>query len=219
MVKHMHKFVFLYFLFFLLVFSYLNIRVDAEEDRNIVFIDPGHGGLDGGCNFKDLVEKDINLKIALKLKSNLEEAGYDVLMTRSGDVHLCKDKFSKKEDLNTRIDLINNSNADMFISIHTNSFVKEQYYGAQVFYNGHNPHNLLIASKVQSYLSTFTKTNRIHKNLDNIMVLRKINKVGCLIETGFISNPNEYELFQSDAYLQQLANCIMYGVNDYFQVV
>ena len=215
----MHKFVFLYFLFFLLIFSYLNIKVDAEEDRNVVFIDPGHGGLDGGCNFKDLVEKDINLKIALKLKSNLEDAGYDVLMTRSADVHLCKDKFSKKEDLNTRIELINNSNADMFISIHTNSFIKEQYYGAQVFYNGHNPNNLLIASKVQSYLSTFTKTNRIHKNLDNIMVLRKINKVGCLIETGFISNPNEYELFQSDAYLQQLANSIMYGIDDYFQVV
>ena len=163
--------------------------------------------------------KDINLKIALRLKSILEEAGYDVLMTRSGDVHLCKDKFSKKEDLNTRIELINNSNADMFISIHTNSFIKEQYYGAQVFYNGHNPKNLLIASKIQGYLSSFTKTNRIHKNLDNIMILRKINKVGCLIETGFISNPNEYELFQNEAYLSQIANCIMYGIEDYFQVV
>ena len=119
----MHKFVFLYFLVFLLVFSYLNIRVDAEEDKNIVFIDPGHGGLDGGCNFKDLVEKDINLKIAIKLKNILEENGYTVLMTRSADIHLCQGKFSKKEDLITRIDLINNSNADMFVSIHTNSFV------------------------------------------------------------------------------------------------
>lgn len=189
------------------------------EDRNVIFIDPGHGGMDGGCNFKVLVEKDINLKIALKLKSNLEEAGYDVLMTRSGDVHLCKDKFSKKEDLNTRIDLINNSNADLFISIHTNSFVKEQYYGAQVFYNGNNHNNLLIASKVQEYLSIFTKTNRVHKNLDNIMILRKINKPGCLIESGFISNPNEYELFQKEEYLQQLANTIMYGIDEYFAVI
>ena len=215
----MHKFVFLYFLVFLLVFSYLNIRVDAEEDKNVVFIDPWHGGLDGGCNFKDLVEKDINLKIALKLKNNLEEAGYVVLMTRSADIHLCKDKFSKKEDLITRIDLINKSDADLFISIHTNSFVKEKYYGAQVFYNGHNPNNLLIASKIQGYLSTFTNTNRIHKNLDNIMILRNVNKVGCLIETGFISNPTEYELFKSDAYLGQLANTIMYGIEDYFQVI
>ena len=204
---------------FLLIFSYLNIKVDANEDLNIVFIDPGHGGLDGGCSYKDLVEKDINLKIALKLKTCLEDAGYTVLMTRSADVHLCKDKFSKKEDLLTRIDLINNSNADLFVSIHTNSFVQEKYFGAQVFYNGINKNNLLIASNIQSYLTTFTKTTRLHKNLDNIMVLRNINKVGCLIETGFISNPDEYQLFSTDAYLAQLANCIMYGIDDYFQVV
>lgn len=215
----MHKFVFLYFLVFLLVFSYLNIRVDAEEDKNIVFIDPGHGGLDGGCNFKDLVEKDINLKIAIKLKNILEENGYTVLMTRSADIHLCQGKFSKKEDLITRIDLINNSNADMFVSIHTNSFVQEKYFGAQVFYNGINPNNLLVATNIQNHLSTFTKTDRVHKNLDNIMILRKITKVGCLIETGFISNPNEYELFKTDAYLQQLANTISYGIEEYFQVI
>lgn len=215
----MHKFVFLYFLVFLLMFSYLNIKVEAKEDENVIFIDPGHGGMDGGCSHEELIEKNINLKIGLKLKKILEESGYIVMMTRSGDYHLCKDKFSKKEDLQTRIDLINNSNADMFVSIHTNSFVKEKYFGAQVFYNGVNPNNLLVASNIQGYLSTFTKTTRIHKNLDNIMILRNITKVGCLIETGFISNPNEYELFQSELYLEQLANCIKYGVDDYFQVV
>lgn len=219
MVKHMHKFVFLYFLVFLLVFSYLNIRVDAEEDRNIIFLDPGHGGLDGGCNYKELVEKDINLKIALKLRDKLEEEGYVVYMTRSSDVHLCVDKFSKKEDLLTRISMINKSDADLFVSIHTNSFVKEKYYGAQVFYNGNNDKNLLIASKLQQYLSTFTNTNRIHKNLDNIMILRNITKVGCLIESGFISNPQEYELFKSDSYLNQMANTIMYGIEEYFTVI
>ena len=122
MVIVMHKFAFLYFLIFLLAFSYLNIKVEALEDKYVIFIDPGHGGLDGGCNFKDLVEKDINLKIGLKLKEKLIEEGYDVLMTRSADIHLCKEKFSKKEDLLTRIDLINNSNADLFISIHTKLF-------------------------------------------------------------------------------------------------
>jgi N-acetylmuramoyl-L-alanine amidase len=140
-------------------------------------------------------------------------------MSRSADVHLCKDKFSKKEDLVTRIEMINSSNADLFISIHTNSFTNPKYFGAQVFYNGINPNNLLIASNVQSYLSAFTKTTRVHKNLDNIMILRNINKAGCLIETGFISNPNEYELYQSDDYLIKLANCIMYGIDDYFRVI
>ena len=215
----MHKFVFLYFLVFLLIFSYLNVKVEAKEDENVVFIDAGHGGLDGGCSFKDLVEKDVNLKIALKLKTILEEDGYLVLLTRSGDYHLCKDKFSKKEDLETRIDLINKSDSDMFVSIHTNSFVKDKYFGAQVFYNGINPNNLLIASNIQKNLASFTNTTRVHKNLDNIMVLRKIEKVGCLIETGFISNPKEYELFLNEGYLEQLARCIKYGIDEFFIVV
>ena len=215
----MHKFVFLYFLFFLMVFSYLNINVEALEDKDIVFIDPGHGGMDGGCSYKELIEKDINLKIALSLKLLLEEAGYTVYMTRSADVHLCQNKFSKKEDLVTRIDMINKSDADLFISIHTNSFVQEKYYGAQVFYNGVNPNNLYLADKIQGYLKTFTNTTRVHKNLDNIMILKKITKPGCLIESGFISNPKEYELFKDDLYLKQLASCIKYGIDDYFEFI
>ena len=216
---NLHKFTFIYFLVFVLAFSYFNIEAEASEDRHIVFIDPGHGGLDGGCSHKELVEKDINLKIALNLKSILEEYGYTVMMSRSADVHLCVDKFSKKEDLLTRIKMINESNADLFISIHTNSFVKEKYYGAQVFYNGINSNNLLIASKIQSYLSTFTKTNRIQKNLDNIMILKNVNKTGCMIETGFISNPDEYELFKNEEYLVKMANTIFYGIEEYFSVV
>ena len=129
----LHKFVFVYFLFFLLLFSYETISVNANEEKNIIYIDPGHGGMDGGCSFEDLIEKNVNLKIGLALKEILEEKGYEVKMTRSGDVSLSKDKFSKKEDIYTRIDLINNSDADLFVSIHTNSFVQEKYFGAQVF--------------------------------------------------------------------------------------
>ena len=215
----MHKFVFIYFLLFVLLFSYFNIKVDAEEDKNIVFIDPGHGGLDGGCSYGDLVEKDINLKIALYLKQELTDSGYVVLMTRSSDVHLCNDKFSKKEDLKTRINLINESDADLFISIHTNSFVKEKYFGAQVFYNGINPNNLLVATNIQKQLVENTNTTRVIKNLDNVMILRNINKVGCLIETGFISNPSEYELFKTEEYLMKLAKTIKVGIDEYFIVL
>lgn len=215
----MRKFVYIYFLLFVLLFSYLNIKVEAEIEKNVVFIDPGHGGLDGGCSYKELVEKDINLKIALFLKEELTKDGYVVLMTRSSDVHLCEDKFSKKEDLKTRINLINNSDADLFISIHTNSFVKEKYYGAQVFYNGINQKNLLIATNIQKQLVQNTNTTRVIKNLDNVMILKNINKVGCLIETGFISNPNEYELFKTDEYLIKLARTIKSGIDEYFIVL
>jgi N-acetylmuramoyl-L-alanine amidase len=199
-----------------LLFSYTNIKVKAIEDKNIVYLDPGHGGMDGGCNFQELIEKDINLKIALKVREILEEKGYEVKMTRSVDKHLCVDKFSKKEDLETRINLINSSDADLYVSIHTNSFVNPKYYGAQVFYNNKLENNVFIAKTIQSYLVENTKTTRIAKALNNIMVLREITKPGCLIECGFISNPDEYLLFQKDGYIRKIANSIVYGIDDYF---
>ena len=216
MVIILHKFVFVYFLFFLLLFSYETINVNANEDKYLIYIDPGHGGMDGGCSFGDLIEKNVNLKIGLTLKDVLESKGYEVKITRSGDVSLCKDKFSKKEDIYTRIDLINNSDADLFISIHTNSFVKEKYYGAQVFYNNVCENNTYLAHQIQSHLVEYTDTTRIPKLLNNVMVLKKVEKVGCLVECGFLSNPKEYKLFQDDAYIRIIANSISYGIDDYF---
>ena len=78
MVMILHKFVFVYFLFFLLLFSYETINVNANEDKYLIYIDPGHGGMDGGCSFGDLIEKNVNLKIGLTLKDVLESKGYEV---------------------------------------------------------------------------------------------------------------------------------------------
>ena len=211
----MHKFVFIYFVFFLLLFSYTNIKVNAIEDKNIVYLDPGHGGMDGGCNFEELIEKDINLKIALKVKEILVEKGYEVKMTRSVDKHLCVDKFSKREDLETRINMINNSEADLFVSIHTNSFVNPKYYGAQVFYSSKLENNVFIGKTIQSYLVENTKTTRIAKSLNNIMVLREIEKPGCLIECGFISNYKELANLKNYDYQQQMALSIAFGIINY----
>ena len=167
---------FLYFLFFLLLFSYATVSVNATEEKYVIFIDPGHGGMDGGCSYEDLIEKNVNLNIGLKLRDVLEEKGYEVKMTRSADIHLCVDKFSKKEDLNTRIQMINQSNADLFISIHTNSFTNPKYFGAQVFYNNFLDNNTFIATRIQKYLSLYTETTRVAKGLKNVMILREIKK-------------------------------------------
>ena len=172
--------------------------------------------MDGGCSYEDLIEKNVNLNIGLKLRDVLEEKGYEVKMTRSADIHLCVDKFSKKEDLNTRIQMINQSNADLFISIHTNSFTNPKYFGAQVFYNNFLDNNTFIATRIQKYLSLYTETTRVAKGLKNVMILREIKKPGCLIECGFISNPKEYSLLQEDAHLAKLVNSMVYGIDDYF---
>ena len=72
---NVHKFVFLYFLFFLLLFSYATVSVNATEEKYVIFIDPGHGGMDGGCSYEDLIEKNVNQNIGLKLRDVLEEKG------------------------------------------------------------------------------------------------------------------------------------------------
>ena len=109
-------------------------------------IDPGHGGTFPGRVNDDVLEKDINLNIALKLDQLLEETGAQVVMTRRSDVDLIppeskEDKLllQQRADLEQRIQMGAQANADYFISIHCNSIPNEKWRGAQVFYNPEDP--------------------------------------------------------------------------------
>ncbi len=120
------------------VFNNLN----SVNEKKIILIDPGHGGMDGGAVAKDgTLEKDINLDISKILKNQLKKEGYKVIMTREDDRGLYSEGKGKKirrkkiEDLNKRCELKKTSNCDMFISIHLNMFEQSQYYGAQVWYS------------------------------------------------------------------------------------
>ena len=98
-------------------------------DKTII-IDAGHGGLDGGAVSKDgVLEKDINLSIAKYLESYLTQSGAKVIMVRSTDKSLHSNENTsvndkKKSDLNTRKEKVNNSGADLFVSIHQNYFTE-----------------------------------------------------------------------------------------------
>ena len=106
----------------------------------IIVIDPGHGFLDPGTSYENIYEKDINLNISLYLKEKLESNGATVYMTRDGDYDLSTPNaiYRKKSDFDNRINLINNSKADIYLSIHLNYLSDFKYYGPQVFYNGKN---------------------------------------------------------------------------------
>jgi len=103
-----------------------------------IAIDPGHGGIDVGTSYKDIYEKDINLKISLYLKEELEKYGANIIMTRIGDYDLSypNASYRKKSDFNNRIKIINENNTNLFISIHQNYYNDSKYYGTQIFYKG-----------------------------------------------------------------------------------
>ena len=189
------------------------VESDLKLLGKVIYLDPGHGGTDPGAVYKDIYEKDITLSICKKLKELLEQEGAIVYMTRYDDYDLSSSTYNrKKRDLNNRAKVINESMADMYISIHLNSINSSTWRGIQVFYDDINKNNKTIASILQNNLN---KERKI-KEIDNILMNRKIKIPGVLIEAGFLSNPNDRYLLKDSNYQYKLSNKIKESIIEYF---
>jgi N-acetylmuramoyl-L-alanine amidase len=216
----------IYSLFLLILFVCTISFVDAETKSSnlllfgkVIYLDAGHGGPDPGTIYKNIYEKDINLSIVKKLQTLLEEEGAIVYLTRYDDYDLSKNYTGsrKKSDLNNRAKIINESNADIYISIHLNSISSSTWSGAQVFYDDVNDKNYDLALLMQKQLKDDLKTNREVKEISTMLMNRKITVPGLLIEVGFLSNPNDrYKLQQAD-YQYKIAESIKKGIIKYFK--
>ena len=185
----------------------------------VIYLDAGHGGPDPGTIYKNIYEKDINLSIVKKLQSILENEGAIVYLTRYGDYDLSKNYTGsrKKSDLNNRAKIINQSKADMYISIHLNSISSSTWSGAQVFYDDVNEKNYDLAILMQKQLKKDLKTNREVKEIRTMLMNRKITIPGVLIEAGFLSNPNDRYKLQKDEYQYKIVESINRGIIKYFE--
>jgi N-acetylmuramoyl-L-alanine amidase len=212
----------------IVLFQYIFVHTTSTKSWNlplsgrIIVLDPGHGGPDGGAVGGDVLEKEIALKVAAKLRDYLQQQGALVLMTREMDSDLAdKDTrgYSRRkvEDLRRRVALINESEADLFISIHLNAIPSPRWRGAQTFYYGSLIENERIAKFIQAELrSNLENTNRVAKMIDTVYLLKYAKKPGALVEVGFLSNPQERELLASDHYQTKLAASIYKGILRYF---
>ena len=217
------KKVYILFLFIISLCSINFVCADKLEYNlellgKVIYIDPGHGGLDPGTVYKDIYEKDINLQICLKLEKIFESEGAIVYLTRYGDYHLSNNSFSrKKSDLNNRAKIINASKADIYISIHLNSIDSPTWRGAQVFYDDVNEKNIQIANLFQSQLKKDLKTTREIKEISTMLMNRKIKIPGVLIEAGFLSNPNDRYLLRQEKHQYKICNSIKEALIKYFK--
>ena len=196
-------------------FTYVKNMDPVLVGKKIV-IDVGHGGKDSGTVYEKVREKDINLSIALKLKNELIKNGVNVIMTRDGDFDLSKPNANrrKKSDFDNRINMINNSGADMYISIHINFLSNGRYYGAQTFYTKGN--ELLASSIQESFIKKLKSPMKERKLNNDIYMYKKLNIPGVLIECGFLSNNNERKLLISDKYQEKLVDAIVEGIIKYY---
>ena len=199
------------FLFFFAIFYNVSANVvELPLLNKIIYLDTGHGGVDPGAYYKNIYEEDINLEITLKLRNILESKGAIVYLIRDGDYDLSNPKSSlrKRSDLSNRANAINNSDADIYLSIHLNSSTSTSWRGAQAFYDDINVKNKEIAETFQKYFNKYLNSNRKAKEINDLYMYKRINIPGLLLEVGFISNPNERYILRQNWYQEKIANVI-----------
>lgn len=206
-------------LIFLMMFA-LPSKVIAEDEKaqHVILIDAGHGGIDGGAKSKNgTIEKDINLAIASKLKGKLEDNGYKVYMTREDDSELDR---KKAQDLSKRCKMKNETECEVFISIHQNMFPQAKCFGAQVWYAS-NDKSKELAEGVQESLKEHIKDNnkRVAKAAkEQYKILRDGYDGACIIvECGFLSNYEEEQRLKTDEHQENLVEAIKCGLDKYFE--
>jgi N-acetylmuramoyl-L-alanine amidase len=185
-----------------------------------VVIDVGHGGIDSGKVSGDgILEKDVNLAIAKKLKVLLEQEDVQVTMTRDSDCGLYEDSDSNKKvaDLQNRCALIEQIQPDCTVSIHQNSYSSPSVSGAQVFYFAQSAQGERLAQLIQESLvgRVDPENHRQAKANDSYYLLKRTVSPTVIVECGFLSNPSEAALLTDDAYQDRLVWAIHMGVMEY----
>ncbi|WP_127583952.1 N-acetylmuramoyl-L-alanine amidase CwlD [Paenibacillus koleovorans] len=185
----------------------------------VIAIDAGHGGPDGGAVSKEgVIEKEVNLSIALYLRDYLQQSGAVVVMTREEDRDLADSStrgYSKRktQDLMNRVEMIQNQKADLLISIHLNSIPSAKWSGAQTFYSPSNDAGKKLATSIQEELKrNLNNTNREPKSENTVYLLKELTIPTALVEVGFLSNPAEARQMADDVYQRKVAESIYRGV-------
>ena len=206
-----------------LALSFIIVEVVQANKTSgvIIYIDPGHGGSDGGAIGADgTYEKDIVLPISLALEELFVSDGYDVIMTRREDIDLAPSGSHnrKRDDIHKRVELINNSGAELYLSIHANIFPNSYCWGAQTFFKRNESKSRELAVNVQnSLLLNLMNTYRVAKHINDVYIVDNVIIPGCLVEVGFLSNREELELLKSNNYQKEVAMAIFLGVKEYLE--
>ena len=217
-IKRLIKLTLLLLLFLIIIISIFNVNASNLTFPLLgktIYLDAGHGGVDNGATVNNVHEKDLNLQIVYKLKETLTSAGATVLLTRKDDNDISNPNalYRKKSDFDNRIKLINNSNADLYISIHQNIYQNKKYSGPQVFYVKDNQK---LAETIQNTLNKYLNTKRKVKTINNTYMYKLLKKKGILIECGFISNDNERYKLKTEEYQLKLSKIITEGIITYY---
>lgn len=195
----------------------INRNLDVKPSERVIVIDPGHGGEDpGAISVTGRHEKDLNFSVANKVNQGLVERGYNVLMTRDTDTNI---------DLYERARIANENYADLFVSIHGNSYPSNRdINGLEVYYMPQNKSFIKIeeqypfAKSIHDEIIKASGSTTRGIKTNSFVVIRETRMSAVLIETGFLSNAGEESLLYSEEYQNKLAEGIIKGIESYLEI-
>ena len=219
-----------------LIFSILFASLYAENNTILttstpvtghsIVLDAGHGLPDGGAeNNTGLTEEKINLDIVLKLQKLLEASNCTIILTRSDengiystDAKTLREK--KVSDLKNRVNIANNLEADIFVSIHLNKIAQSKYFGWQTFYKKNSEEGKNLSLSIQENLNSSIQieNKRQPQTISGKYIIDNVKIPTVIVECGFLSNPTEAKLLEQDSYQEKIAWGIYTGIMDFFSI-
>ena len=184
----------------------------VPTNPRLIVIDPGHGGSDRGTIHGGVAEADLTLDLAKRLRDILLARGWQVKLTHDTDVDVFAPNDEAHQELQARVDVANKAGARLFISIHVNAFINSGPYGTTTYIS--KPDDVAFARIVERSLAADgTKDDGIVKSHLYVTLHTKMPAV--LVETAFLSNPNDYALLTSPAWRQKVAQELADGIAQY----
>ncbi len=187
-------------------------KEQLDDTSTIIVLDPGHGGFDAGAiGPTGLTEKEVALAISLKAAEILENNDHQVILTRDDDTFVT---------LNDRVDIANNSDAGLFVSVHSNAAHRNSVGGIETYHapNRRSDSYMLANIMQRSMLDHLGLTDRGVKS-DNFYVIRNTEMPAVLLEIGFLSNREEEELLRDSSFREEAAQSIAEGIEEYLNQI
>lgn len=203
----------------------IETMVQGQQKQQIrIGIDAGHGGMDPGkVGVNDVLEKDINLRIAYELKNFLEQNDIEVVMTRTEDKGLYEESDSHKKtaDLRRRLNLLEEEQVVFTVSIHQNSYTRGSSKGAQVFYYPSSEEGRMLADCIQRQVvkGLQPENHRQIKANSDYYMLKNSRHPLVIVECGFLSNSEEAASLAEESYQEKMAWAIHLGVMEYLNSI
>lgn len=197
------------------------VNPESSSLSKTIILDAGHGGEDGGASSADgLLEKELNLALALTMRDILVANGFDVILTRDNDTLLYDRNVNfqgrkKMLDMAARLKIANETPNAVFVSLHMNTYPHPSCQGVQVWYSVNNTLSNDLAKSIHQTTQELLQPENdrpIKKSGSSIYLLHHLECPAVLVECGFLSNPAEAALLGDESYRQQLALTLCMGI-------